>query len=475
MSLVLEIEYLLGISFAAFGPDTDAPEWPPQPDRVFSALVASWAARGRRPAERAALEWLEEQPPPLLAASAFNARPAPTVFVPPNDPATKTVGDVTVMPAFRRRQPRRFPAALPLDPTVRFVWQDAVDPPLSALDAMARDTSAVGHSASLTRCRFLQDQVDTTGLSAPRRTIYRGRFTELETAFVSGRRPSPGSPARIAPAIRKVPSSVFGTDWLTLELVEGTLDLRAAPLAAKTLRDTIMSGYGQAGLEIPTWISGHAPDGSPTREPHLVIAPLASVGFVHSDGSLLGFALVPLRGQGMLLDDTAFLSAIAGVTTRNAAGRRVMSLKLGAMGTLQLAIVLDAERRSLSPERYFGKAHCWATLTPLVLDRHLKSKDSAAREIEAETLVADACEKIGLPRPSVALHKHATIDGAPSAYPSGRAPAWTGWRLPEHAAGRRLTHATLAFEVAVEGPIVLGAGRFNGLGLCLPLNPETGR
>jgi CRISPR-associated protein Csb2 len=64
MTLVLEIEHLTGVAFAAVGPDSDAPDWPPQPDRVFSALVASWAARGRREDERRALEWLERQDAP---------------------------------------------------------------------------------------------------------------------------------------------------------------------------------------------------------------------------------------------------------------------------------------------------------------------------------------------------------------------------------------------------------------------------
>jgi hypothetical protein len=31
MSLILEIEYLSGIAFAAIGPDREAPDWPPQP------------------------------------------------------------------------------------------------------------------------------------------------------------------------------------------------------------------------------------------------------------------------------------------------------------------------------------------------------------------------------------------------------------------------------------------------------------
>lgn len=42
--LCLEIEYLLGVSFASTGRTRPETDFPPQPDRVFSALVASWGA-----------------------------------------------------------------------------------------------------------------------------------------------------------------------------------------------------------------------------------------------------------------------------------------------------------------------------------------------------------------------------------------------------------------------------------------------
>ena len=59
-----------------------------------------------------------------------------------------------------------------------------------------------------------------------------------------------------------------------------------------------MSGYRKTGLEhaIPEIVSGHAPDGTPTRLPHLAIMPMAFAGFPHVDGRVLGFALIPPRG-----------------------------------------------------------------------------------------------------------------------------------------------------------------------------------
>ena len=55
MSLILEIEFLTGAYRAAHSPASNTPDWPPQPDRVFSGLVAAWAARGEQSIERLAL------------------------------------------------------------------------------------------------------------------------------------------------------------------------------------------------------------------------------------------------------------------------------------------------------------------------------------------------------------------------------------------------------------------------------------
>ena len=269
MTLALEIEYLAGVAFAATTPAIDTPEWPPQIDRVFSALVAAWSARDKRIEERQALEWLEAQPTPEIAASEGIARTAATVYVPPNDPATRKVGDRTVMPALRRRQPRRFPAYRPDDPVVTFVWRETTaDPGLfAALDALARDVAYVGHSSSLTRCRFRID-VEPHQTVAPRRRVYPGRLSELERQFQAGTRPSPGDWVTAAPRPQRASprTGVFDDRWLVLEHVRGEMpDLRAAALLAKGLRNAVLSGYDQAGLggHVPAEVSGHAADGSP--------------------------------------------------------------------------------------------------------------------------------------------------------------------------------------------------------------------
>jgi CRISPR-associated protein Csb2 len=478
--LVLEIEHLLGVAFAAQGPESETPDWPPQPDRVFSALVAAWAARGERPDERMALEWLEEQAPPEVAASPAAARPAPLSYVPPNDKNT----DKAAAYPWRMRQPRRFPAALPLDPVVRMIWQEAEGAPVTALDALARDVAYVGHSASLTRCRFVDGEAPPQTVPA-RRRVYKGRLRELETAYSKDdprrrRRPSPGEAVRPPPAVAEPGRNAFSPDWLVFEIAgDHTLDLRAAPLACKALIKAVMSGYGaEDGAPAPEWVCGHRTDGSPSPDPHLAAVPLAFAGFPHADGALFGFALVPPRGRGDLLRDRDFARALLALSKDDGA-QHVVSLALGKDGALDLALTLEAERASLNPARYSRPSRRWASVTPLVLDRHvapprpeLKGDGDRYRR-ETEDLVRRACANVGLPEPArVIAAKHSAVTGAPPAYPSGKAPDWSAWRTPAAFASRRLSHAILQFDEPQAGPVMIGAGRFCGFGLCLPLDRE---
>jgi CRISPR-associated protein Csb2 len=479
MTLVLEIEHLLGVAFAAQGQAIEAPEWPPQPDRVFSALTAAWGTRGERCEERLALEWLEAQSCPEIVASDGSARTAPIVFVPPNDPESHKVADAMVMPGLRRRQPRRFPAFRPDDPVMTLIWRDATPDAgtLAALNALAADTAYVGHSASLTRCRFRDGETPATG-APPRRRVYPGRLAELESDYhaLPLRRPSPGVPVGERRAgVGRAVTGVFSDRWLVLEHVAGEMpDIRAAALVAKALRDAMMSGYREVGLgaAIPAAVSGHSPDGKPSSEPHLAIAPMAFLGSAHASGAVFGFALIPPRREDLLADPD-FQRAVRRIMRPADEDRRM--IVLDGLG-LAFAVGGETERRSLDPARYVAAARVWASGSPIVLDRHLKEEGNEARQLEIEGLVSRACANTGLPAPKrVVASKHSANEGAPSAYPAGSEPRWMRWRVPESLASRQLTHAVVEFAEPVHGPVILGAGRFVGLGVCLPLDAEGRR
>lgn len=474
MSLVLEIEYLTGVCRAARGPASDEPDWPPQPDRVFSALVSAWAARGERGNERAALEWLEAQAPPAVHASGHVARTAPDVFVPPNDfkasKAEKTY--IKVMPERRPRQPRRFPVARPDDPVMALIWEEEPESSLcAALDAVARDVGYLGHSASLVRCRFFSGDAGTHPQpeTPSRRRIYPGRLSELEAAHRADPVRPDISPGASVPAFTPSSTGSPPSDWLVLEAVDGEVpDIRAAALVCRALRRALMSGYRRAGLgdAIPEIVSGHTADRMPTRQAHLAIVPLAFAGFRHADGRVLGFALVPPRGTE-LLGIPGLLHAFEQLAPfdRGTEHRVVKLTGPPLLAPLCLAPTGTTTRGSLSPEPYLQPARVWASVTPIVLDRHLKRHG----EGEIRDIIADACERAGLPRPDpdrIHTGKHSALEGAPSARPSAGAPPWTRWKVPKSLATRSLVHAVIDFGRETNGPVLLGAGRFTGLGLC---------
>ena len=260
-------------------------------------------------------------------------------------------------------------------------------------------------------------------------------------------------------------------EWLVLEVINGEApDIRAAALVCRVLRHALMSGYRKAGLEdaIPEVVSGHTPDGAPTRLPHLAIAPMAFAGFPHADGRVLGFALIPPRG--MTLDRIErFRAAFENVARyRPEEERRVLTLEGPPLNQpLHLAPAPHdrARKRSLSSRPYLKPSRIWASATPMVLERHLKQKDDA----EIRELVASACENAGLPRPDperIWVGRHSAVEGMPPARSLAGEPTWTRWKAPKSLASRQSVHVVIDFAQDVSGPVLLGAGRFTGLGLC---------
>ena len=203
---------------------------------------------------------------------------------------------------------------------------------------------------------------------------------------------------------------------------------------------------------------------------------LSQTGLVDRTGidrSTLADIVRRLQRKGLLQRRRTKEDARAYAVKLTDEGRRVLRLDSAGL-RLTFAISSTGERRSLDPARYFGPAKLWGSCTPIVLDRHLKAAGNEARENEIIALVSRGCLNIGLPEPRrISAGKHSAVEGSPSAYPSGQAPRWLGWRLPESLASRQLTHAVLEFAEPVHGPVILGAGRFVGLGLCLPLDRES--
>ena len=84
-------------------------------------------------------------------------------------------------------------------------------------------------------------------------------------------------------------------------------------------------------------------------------------------------------------------------------------------------------------------------------------------------MVAEACERIGLPRPvDVVLSQVSLHLGVPHSR------AFPGVRRKSDRGRLQHQHAVITFAGPVGGPVILGAGRYRGYGMCRPAGWEGG-
>lgn len=285
-----------------------------------------------------------------------------------------------------------------------------------------------------------------------------------------------------------LPHTEFDSDLLILSQVDGPrLPLASTLAVTQALRGAILA---HLGTNIPEWVSGHQPNGEPLRNGNnqLAIIPLPFVGHEHADGHLLGVVLVfprslPRSERGRVLG--RFL-------LNNNGEPRDIQLMLGRLGvwTIRKRDWLE-HRQALQPETWTAHprgAKIWATVTPVVLDRFPKCdliKEREAWHEEVSGIIATSCERLGLPRPiEVAVGTTSWHRGSPRAtvkrrplrghpdIPTREAALGDGFPHypPKGSNGPRPQfHVYLRFDEPVVGPILLGAGRFLGYGLCKPL------
>ncbi len=255
--------------------------------------------------------------------------------------------------------------------------------------------------------------------------------------------------------------SVFDPRPLVLALAGKRVSLPATLNLTAALRGALMSACPEQPP--PEWFSGHKPGGGPTAEPHLALFPLPFVGDRHADGRILGLALAlprKLDPQEASRCLEAFLhDADSGLPQEH-------RLFLGRL--LDCAIGLETRERppkNLDADTWTRPSRVWASVTPVVLNRHFKGGDKWEQAAES---VKETCLHIGLLRPrEVLLHSVSLVEGAPHAreYP----------QLTRKSDGGRQSHshAVVVFDERVRGPVLIGAGRFRGYGLCRPMDDRS--
>lgn len=440
-----------------------------------------------------------------------------------------------VMPALRSRQERTFPSvSIGLDAPDRFVhliWSEVELPselsvPFAQLLAKV---IRVGHSSSLVQV-WLNDATSfqpeptlipqlaksRSASAANLRTIGTGLLADLDQRFnaeeidlffdlaadiesTSGKakdaakkafkeqfgedwRASLAAPVRLRPVVgvsqtytavrnssKSSPAqSVFDNELLILTKDEGcVLGIESTNLVIEALRGFLLTGSESA----PEWFTGHRAPGEPATRPHLALIPLSYVSAEHADGHLLGLALafprdISPEDRGEQLQRVLYDSG---------GNEREIVLKLGNLGEW----TLTHEQRyrppiALRSETWTGASTVWASVTPVVLDRHPKhdqssdhgSEREAWRQEVAESVI-ESCMRIGLPAPiCIDIDKTSWHRGAPRARPG---PSGMPWLASKTGSAKQQVHVLLQFADEVRGPVLLGAGRYRGYGLCKPL------
>jgi CRISPR-associated protein Csb2 len=150
-----------------------------------------------------------------------------------------------------------------------------------------------------------------------------------------------------------------------------------------------------------------------------------------------------------------------------------MRLWLGRLGEITFERV---EPGAADGAPWIGPAARWASVTPVALDRNpgdLLSRDvsKTARAIRrAEATIAEACTHIGLPPPAeIRVLRRSRFPGTPSTT------AFAPYPHRPSRYRRVCVHVVLSFVEPVAGPVLVGVGRYTGVGLCRPALPPNSR
>ena len=399
-----------------------------------------------------------------------------------------------ILPDHRVKQPRTFPSVTPDDPQVYFRWnidtsEEVAKNHIQSLSNIAERVVNIGHSSSFVSCSIVDDcPLPNLQPKSDGRTVLRIPGPEQVDQLLESYRRHGGTEPRVLPCRFQRYSntkektsfspyqSVFSDDWVILRQVGGTrLSTTLGVEIATALRSALMVYSEQPPPEL---LSGHDRESKPTTHPHLALVPLPFVGHRYASGENLGVALVFPRSaeaedrRSVLLALHRWESEQRECHEDPENDNPSLPLLLGHRGVMELERVEwgHAIQKTLRSSTWCQHSTHWRTATPIALDRNpgnlfsKNPKESQAAYESAESIVATSCTYIGLPTPCrVEIHPSVTMQGV------RKARAFSPFPRSPHKSRRVLVHASLEFESPVEGPLLLGSGRYYGLGLCRPI------
>lgn len=524
MPLTLSLQFPAGRYVAASWGNRDEVEWPPHPARLGLALIDTLHKSGNAEEIREALQWFFRQSAPVIVIPSHQLADEQLldgIFVPQNPSAAAGIK--------HPRKQRSFPSVF-LDadsPTIFFHWSESELPEEhhAALETLVSSLPRFGHSSSLVIATISEGippsgedwriirplesgmpgspefslRVNWDGLLKSAEDAFDAKGREKEMTALIDRATRTAKPDKAlkpaaSPRGRYDPHHRwcgYVETWVTPPAStpwdNRILILRQAAGDRMGLISTwqLTQVFHKAMLDrwdrnpsagpIPSWISGHHGGASgektgPAEVCHLSIFPLAFVESTHASGHILGLGIAVPKPEDIGIDPATF----------RIQWRQALAALLGDDGELELSppdkawsIRLKPEespdpKLTLRPSRWTRPSTTWSSVTPIILDRHPKphfKKDPQAWRESCTAIIGEACLRLGLPLPErVEVSPHSPLSGVPPAF-AFAAPSPRSGRPP-----RFHVHASLQFAEPVEGPLILGAGRYRGYGLCLPLD-----
>lgn len=522
MSLTLALQFPMGRYAAASWSDKDTVEWPPHPARLCLGLLDALHKAGNPADERSALEWLCEQLPPSVVVpnkGEADIRLISGVFVPQNPSVAGSIS--------HPRKARSFPVVYlnPDIPTVYFHWKETTvsQDMENLLSRLLGRLPRLGHSSSLVqvgigelpdssvdRRLFRPVEIDENEISADiqLRIPWAGLVQSAEDSFAAADRSkemacligAAEKKAKPDKALKPVASprgrhdprhqwwgyvehtkvATIETPWhknvVLFKIESGTrLGVLSTWQVTEVLHKTLLDRWCRdlSRGSIPSWISGHVAGSvnestAPLRQCHLAIFPLPFVGGEHADGHLLGFgfalpkpAEIGLTPAQLRIDWRNAMSALLGDDAK-----LELVASDGSWRVTLVPVASPVPPQALTVRRWTQPSRVWQSATPIILHRHPKphfKKDPVAWKESCKAILRESCQQLKLPEPSeIDVSIMSVLEGVPASA-AFVAPKTRPGRPP-----RYHIHASFLFPEPVAGPLLLGAGRYRGYGLCVP-------
>jgi CRISPR-associated protein Csb2 len=193
---------------------------------------------------------------------------------------------------------------------------------------------------------------------------------------------------------------------------------------------------------VEQYVAGHI-RGREATVPRFAYLPLPSIGHQYTDPGIRRAVIAePIGGDGSLVQWVR--DTLDGCVLQNN-GYKIAQLVLTQHNTVF--------------EQYEYPANTFITMTPVILAKGYKPRRH--RKAIADALW-QAIQEAGIP---LDLIRTFEFDDIP--YTSRSIPA-KEFRVPEEYRHRERVHVRLTFKRAIPGPIVIGSGRFRGMGLFCP-------